>query len=106
MTTTAAPATQRRRRKGVPLFLRQVMAELKKVVRPTRNELLTYTSVVLVFVLAVMVFVSGLDYGFGQLVLQGRLNDLLPELDGPVGEVRWGEAPQAVTRREKSAPGK
>ena len=49
-------------------FLRQVVSELKKVVRPTRQELLTYTSVVLVFVLAVMVFVSGLDYSFGKLV--------------------------------------
>jgi len=51
------------------LFLRQVVAELKKVVRPTRQELLTYTSVVLVFVLAVMLYVSGLDFAFGKLVL-------------------------------------
>ena len=49
-------------------FMRQVVSELKKVVRPTRQELLTYTSVVLVFVLAVMVFVSGLDFSFGKLV--------------------------------------
>ena len=53
----------------VMLFLRQVVAELKKVVRPTRQELLTYTSVVLVFVLAVMLYVSGLDFAFGKLVL-------------------------------------
>jgi preprotein translocase subunit SecE len=45
------------------------VAELKKVVRPTRNELLTYTTVVLVFVCAVMAYVSVLDYGFGKLVL-------------------------------------
>ncbi len=51
------------------LFLRQVVAELKKVVRPTRNELITYTTVVLVFVLAVMAYTSALDYGFGKLVL-------------------------------------
>jgi preprotein translocase subunit SecE len=50
-------------------FLRQVVAELKKVVRPTRNELITYTTVVLVFVLSVMAFVSALDYGFGRMVL-------------------------------------
>jgi preprotein translocase subunit SecE len=62
--TTTTP----RRRGGFRLFLRQVVAELKKVVRPTRNELLTYTSVVLVFVLAVMSFVFMLDYGFGRLV--------------------------------------
>ena len=51
------------------LFLRQVVAELRKVVRPTRNELVTYTTVVLVFVLSVMVYVSVLDYGLGKLVL-------------------------------------
>jgi preprotein translocase subunit SecE len=53
----------------VRLFVRQVVSELKKVVRPTRNELITYTTVVLVFVLAVMTFVFGLDFAFGKLVL-------------------------------------
>ena len=66
MTTTTAT---KRRTGRLRLFLRQVVAELKKVVRPTRNELVTYTSVVLVFVLAVMIYVSILDYGFGKLVL-------------------------------------
>jgi preprotein translocase subunit SecE len=66
VTTTSAT---KRRSGGVRLFLRQVVAELKKVVRPTRNELLTYTSVVLVFVIAVMTYVSILDFGFGKLVL-------------------------------------
>jgi preprotein translocase subunit SecE len=51
------------------LFVRQVMSELRKVVRPTRTELITYTTVVLVFVLAVMLFVSVLDFLFGKLVL-------------------------------------
>jgi preprotein translocase subunit SecE len=50
-------------------FFRQVVAELRKVVRPTRTELITYTSVVLVFVSIVMAFVSVLDFGFGHLVL-------------------------------------
>ncbi|HEY6796516.1 MAG TPA: preprotein translocase subunit SecE [Kineosporiaceae bacterium] len=67
MTTTTA--TKRRAGGRVRLFLRQVVAELKKVVRPTRHELITYTSVVLVFVLAVMTYVSILDLGFGKLVL-------------------------------------
>ena len=61
--------TATKRRTGVRLFVRQVVAELRKVVRPTRNELVTYTSVVLVFVLAVMLYVSLLDFGFGRLVL-------------------------------------
>lgn len=50
-------------------FLREVWAELRKVVRPTRGELLTYTAVVLVFVAVVMLYVSGLDYVFGRAVL-------------------------------------
>ena len=61
--------TATKRRTGVRLFVRQVVAELRKVVRPTRNELVTYTTVVLVFVLAVMAYVSVLDFGLGRLVL-------------------------------------
>lgn len=49
------------------LFLREVVAELKKVVRPSRQELLSYTAVVLVFVVVVMAIVFGLDLGFGWL---------------------------------------
>jgi preprotein translocase subunit SecE len=51
------------------LFLRQVAAELRKVVRPTRTELITYTTVCMVFVAVVMAYVSGLDIAFGKLVL-------------------------------------
>jgi preprotein translocase subunit SecE len=51
------------------LFYRQVVAELRKVIWPTRHELLTYTTVVIVFVLIVMAYVGVLDVGFGQLVL-------------------------------------
>ena len=54
---------------GIVLFLRQVIGELRKVVRPTREELFAYWSVVLVFVLAIMLFVSVLDFGFSRLVL-------------------------------------
>ena len=53
----------------IALFLRQVVAELKKVVRPTRSELVSYTSVVMVFVLVVMAFVTVLDLGIGRLTL-------------------------------------
>ena len=53
----------------ITLFFRQVIAELKKVVRPTRSELFTYTGVVLVFVLVVMAFVTVLDLGIGQVTL-------------------------------------
>ncbi len=49
-------------------FYRQVVAELRKVVWPTQQQLVTYFIVVLVFVLAVMTLVSLLDLGFGRLV--------------------------------------
>jgi preprotein translocase subunit SecE len=49
----------------IVLFLRQVMAELRKVVTPTRRELLTFTGVVLAFVVIMMALVSGLDFVFG-----------------------------------------
>ena len=50
------------------LFLRQVMAELRKVIWPTRRELRTYTIVALVFVLVMVVIVTSLDYAFTKLV--------------------------------------
>jgi preprotein translocase subunit SecE len=53
----------------IALFYRQVIAELRKVIWPTRRELLTYTSVVLVFVIAIMAYVGVLDLAFGRLVL-------------------------------------
>lgn len=52
----------------IALFIRQVIDELHKVVWPTRNELWTYFTVVVVFVLAIMVFVGVLDFGFERLV--------------------------------------
>lgn len=54
---------------GIALFLRQVIGELKKVVTPTRKELINMTTVVLVFVVIVMGIVTVLDLGFGQAVL-------------------------------------
>jgi preprotein translocase subunit SecE len=50
------------------LFIRQVIGELRKVVTPTRKELISYTGVVLVFVVIMMALVYGLDYGFSALV--------------------------------------
>ncbi len=52
----------------IVIFIRQVFAELRKVVTPTRKELFSYTAVVLVFVVIMMAIVTGLDYGFGWLI--------------------------------------
>lgn len=43
------------------LFIRQVIAELRKVVTPTRRELVNFTIVVLVFVIIMMALVYGID---------------------------------------------
>jgi preprotein translocase subunit SecE len=53
----------------IALFYRQVVAELRKVIWPTRKELITYTWVVLVFVTMIAIIVAAFDYGFGRLVL-------------------------------------
>jgi preprotein translocase subunit SecE len=53
----------------ISLFYRQVIAELRKVIWPTRKELITYTSVVIVFVLFVIAYVTVLDFGFSKAIL-------------------------------------
>jgi preprotein translocase subunit SecE len=53
----------------ISLFVREVIAELRKVIWPTRNELVTYTGVVIVFVLIMAGIVALLDYVFGLGVL-------------------------------------
>ena len=50
------------------LFIKQVIAELKKVVYPTKNELWVYFWVVIVFVLMIMAFVGIFDGIFNVLV--------------------------------------
>jgi preprotein translocase subunit SecE len=56
------------KRTSPPLFVRQVIAELRKVIWPTRRELITYTAVSLVFVLIMVAIVSGLDWGLQKVV--------------------------------------
>jgi preprotein translocase subunit SecE len=48
----------------IAVFVRQVFAELRKVVTPTRSELLKFTGVVLGFVVVMMAIVYGLDVLF------------------------------------------
>ena len=80
MTETHRPPAERERTSGTTarrslgarlgLFYRQVIAELRKVVWPTRTQLITYTAVVLVFVGFIIAVVSLLDLGFGWVVLE------------------------------------
>lgn len=57
----------------IALFVRQVIAELKKVVTPGRSELFKMVGVVLLFVALIMLFVGVLDYliGLGAFALFG-----------------------------------
>ena len=64
------PGRLRRSLGGGRTFVRQVLAELRKVIWPTRRDLVTYTAVVLVFVLFMVAVVSVYDFGFSQLVLR------------------------------------
>lgn len=57
---------QTKERTGPVTFIRQVIAELRKVVWPTQEQLRTYFIVVLAFVLVMMALVSLLDLGFGR----------------------------------------
>ncbi len=63
-----------RQAKGSPVarlmrFLREVVAELRKVIWPSRKQLVTYTIVVLVFVSFMVALVWLLDLVFAQGVL-------------------------------------
>ena len=51
------------------LFIRQVVAELRKVIWPTRKELIAYTTVVVIFVLIMAGIIAGYDYVFTRGVL-------------------------------------
>ncbi|MEU6348856.1 preprotein translocase subunit SecE [Streptomyces sp. NPDC047072] len=69
-----APESQKKTRKGgkrakkgplkrLATFYRQIIAELRKVVWPTRSQLTTYTTVVIVFVIVMIGLVTVIDYG-------------------------------------------
>ncbi|GAA3984474.1 MULTISPECIES: preprotein translocase subunit SecE [Streptomyces] len=70
-----APDSKKKSRKGgkrakkgplkrLALFYRQIVAELRKVVWPSRNQLTTYTTVVIIFVVIMIGLVTLIDYGF------------------------------------------
>jgi len=59
---------KRNERTGPALFVRQVAAELRKVVWPTQQQLITYFFVVMAFVVFMMALVAGLDLIIGKIV--------------------------------------
>jgi preprotein translocase subunit SecE len=63
------------KRTSPTVFYRQVVAELRNVVWPTQEQLITYFIVVMIFVAIMMTLVSLLDLGLGKLaftVFDGR----------------------------------
>lgn len=52
---------------AIGLFVRQVLAELKKVVVPTRTELVVYSITVLLFVVVMILLIFGFDAAFSWL---------------------------------------
>ena len=51
-------------------FIREIISEMRKVLWPSRHELVTYTIVVIIFVVIMIAIVAGLDIGFAKLVLK------------------------------------
>jgi preprotein translocase subunit SecE len=49
-------------------FLKQVVAELRKVIWPNRKQMISYTTVVLVFLVFMVALIGGVDLGFARLV--------------------------------------
>lgn len=50
-------------------YLKQVVGELRKVIWPNRKQMITYTSVVLTFLVFMTALIAGSDYGFAKLVM-------------------------------------
>ena len=64
---------ERAQRRGpfgrVALFIRQVVAELRKVIWPNRKQMIGYTTVVLVFLVFMVALIGGVDFGLAKLVM-------------------------------------
>ena len=59
---------EKRKRTSARQFLKEVRQELKKVDWPTREELISYTVVVLVTVIVMTTLVFALDYVFTKII--------------------------------------
>ncbi|WP_285029178.1 preprotein translocase subunit SecE [Mycolicibacterium sp. lyk4-40-TYG-92] len=50
-------------------YLKQVVAELRKVIWPNRKQMIGYTTVVLVFLVFMVALIGGVDFGLAKLVM-------------------------------------
>jgi preprotein translocase subunit SecE len=62
-------AQPKKQRTSIAQFLREVRLELRRVNWPSRREVLSYSTVVLVAVTLLTLYVAVLDQAIGQLVL-------------------------------------
>jgi preprotein translocase subunit SecE len=67
--TRRAAAQERKGRTGARQFLREVRAELRKVDWPTREELISFSIVVIVTITVLTAYVFGLDQLFTRVIL-------------------------------------
>jgi preprotein translocase subunit SecE len=65
----AKPPTRRNPWGRIVQYYREVINELRKVIWPGRNEMFTYTVVVMVFMVGLTAIVAGLDFGLSKAVL-------------------------------------
>lgn len=49
-------------------YLREVVGELRKVIWPNRKQMVTYTTVVLVFLVFMVALIGGVDIGLSRIV--------------------------------------
>ena len=52
----------------IGLFIKQIIDELRKVITPSPKELLLWSLAVFIFVIILMLLVTSLDFGLGQLM--------------------------------------
>ncbi len=64
------PPRTRDERASVGQFLREVRGELRKVAWPSREEVINYSIIVFVVVVAITGFIAGLDWLFAESLLK------------------------------------
>jgi len=60
--------TKAKKRRSPSRYLREVVGELKKVQWPTKKELVSYSLVVTVFIVAASLLLFGMDFVFSNLL--------------------------------------
>ena len=66
---TVKPPTQKRERTKPRQFLKEVIAELRKVAWPSRQEIFSYSLVVIVACVVIAALIFAMDYVFTKAIL-------------------------------------